>query len=141
MSNTNPASSRDSTPQSSSEKIVLVAEDVKPLRDNLVKVLGASGYRACDAANGMDAIARVLDGDKEGVALVVLDLMMPVLDGLGFLKRLRDRPGYEKLPVIIISGVQDSAVRQQAETMGISAFLVKPFKTADLLEKVKEILE
>jgi DNA-binding response OmpR family regulator len=114
---------------------IAVIEDETPIRRGVVDALRASGYGVAEAADG----ARGLEEAKRpGIALVLLDLLLPCLDGLEVLRRLRQlRP---TLPVIILTarGTEDDRVR--GLKMGADDYVVKPFSARELLARVEAVL-
>jgi two-component system response regulator MprA len=105
---------------------VLVVDDEEDVRDLVARVLEDAGYLVDVAGDGHDALARI---DSARPDLIVMDLMMPHLDGWGLLRRLRahsDRPN-----VVVLSAALDPT-RLHAE--GVTAFHPKPFAIRDLLQ-------
>ena len=106
---------------------VLVVEDVTDLRDFYAILLREEGYEVASASDGRDAL-RWLAWRPD---VILLDLMMPVMDGYQFYARLRELPG-NRPPVIVVSAVAPS----RAELPGIHATLSKPFDFTQLLHRV-----
>jgi CheY-like chemotaxis protein len=113
-------------------KSIMIVEDDYDVRDALVQVLEYEGYRVASAANGQEAIDRLRDGLSPG--LILLDLMMPVMDGRQFRARQMEDPSLAAIPVIIISA--DGRVDQKAAAMGVAAFLKKPIEVDSLLDLI-----
>jgi two-component system response regulator MprA len=105
---------------------VLVVDDDNSVRQLLSRTLAASGYSVDSASNGEEALERIQAGHPD---LVVLDLMMPVLDGWGVLRRLRGAPDPPR--VIVLSAVGDC---RRAIREGAAGCLPKPFRLKQLLE-------
>jgi CheY-like chemotaxis protein len=116
-------------------KRILIVEDDLDVRDALVQVLEFEGYDVTSATNGREAIDRL----RAGVApsLILLDLMMPVMDGPQFRTAQLDEPRFATIPVVILSA--DSGVDQKATAMGAAAYLKKPIEVDNLLEIVARI--
>lgn len=106
---------------------VLIVEDVTDLRDFYAILLREEGYEVACACDGKDAL-RWLSWDPD---VILLDLLMPVMDGYQFYARLRELPGH-KPPVIVLSAVAPS----RAELSGIHATLPKTFDFTQLLHRV-----
>ncbi len=118
--------------QMSSSKDVLVVEDESYLRDLVADVLDAEGHRPRKAANGFQA----LDCVRERIPqLILLDLMMPVMDGWEFMKLLRANPEWVDIPVVIVTAAYD--VRRTQEQTGARAVLTKPFDIDQIAEVVR----
>lgn len=106
---------------------VLIVEDVPELRDFYAILLREEGYEVACACDGADAL-RWLSWRPD---VVLLDLMMPVMDGYEFYARMRDMPG-EHPPVIVVSAVAPS----RAQLPGVHATLPKPFDFTQLLHRL-----
>src|SRR5262245_26845005 len=88
-------------------KAVLVVEDSIDTRDSLAFLLrSVGGYQVSTAANGQEALDRLRAGPRPG--LILLDLLMPTMDGWEFCHRLRQDPALASIPVVVVSGVGDS---------------------------------
>jgi CheY-like chemotaxis protein len=108
---------------------VLIVDDEDAIRDFLRSALEAEGYSVLAAGDGLDALALC---ERYQVHIILLDLMMPRLDGLGFLSRLRQRQGLEGVSVYIMSAVH-SAV-DHAVAQGVAGGFVKPFDLDEVIE-------
>jgi CheY-like chemotaxis protein len=113
-------------------KDVLVVEDEPYLCDLLADVLEVEGHRARKAYNGLEALSQVREQVPQ---LILLDLMMPVMDGWEFMAALRANPKWEGIPIVIITAVYDVA-RTQRET-GARAVITKPFDIDQLADLVR----
>src|SRR4051812_28977958 len=114
---------------------VLVVEDDAELREILVEMLEDHGYRATAAANGLEALQR-LRGDGIRPCLILLDLMMPVMDGSMFWREKQRDPALAGIPVVVVSAYRDSF--EDADLTGVKQFLTKPFDLRRLLSVVGE---
>jgi CheY-like chemotaxis protein len=112
-------------------KKVLVIEDEPYLCDLIADVLEAEGHQPAKAANGLDALSRVAERKPQ---LILLDLMMPVMDGWEFMAALRANPAWRDIPIVIITAVYDIARTQQES--GASAVISKPFDIDQLVDVV-----
>jgi len=115
----------------SEPKKVLVIEDEPYLCDLIADVLEAEGHQPSKAANGLDALSRVAESKPQ---LILLDLMMPVMDGWEFMTALRSNPDWQDIPIVIITAVYDIARTQQES--GASAVITKPFDIDQLVDVV-----
>ena len=113
---------------------VLVVDDEKPLRDFVRRNLEARGYKVLNAANGLEALAIF---KNEQVDLVILDIMMPHLDGLETARRIRDD---SHVPIIILTAMGEEADKVRAFNLGADDYLTKPFGVGELLGRIKAVL-
>jgi two-component system KDP operon response regulator KdpE len=113
---------------------VLVVDDEKPLRDFVRRNLEARGYKVVSAANGLEALAIF---DSTPLELVILDIMMPHLDGLETTRRIR---ATSRVPIIILTAMGDEADKVHAFDLGADDYLTKPFGVEELLGRVKAVL-
>jgi CheY-like chemotaxis protein len=114
---------------------ILVVDDEFGIPDVMAAVLGDEGYRVVTAANGRQGLDRAA---RERPDLVILDLMMPIMDGCAMLEAMRADPDLRDIPVLMISGLSEEAVR--ARCQGYAAFLRKPFYFPDLVRVLDALL-
>ena len=112
---------------------VMVVDDDVEIRESLVEVLEERGYHAISAANGEQALERLADGTRP--KLILLDLMMPVMDGATFRRTQQTRPEIASIPVVLISAYQD--LEENARRLAATGSLRKPISFRDLLDTVK----
>jgi len=110
---------------------VLVVDDDALIRDTLATALADEGYSVRVAADGRAALDTL---DEWRPDLIVLDLMMPVMDGHAFRAAQRDLDDAADIPVIVLSAAHN--VQQRASSMGAAAIFPKPFDLGTLLEAV-----
>ncbi len=120
----------------SASYVVLVIEDDVDCLDALVDVLSYDGYRVGTACNGLDAIQKLEAGPRPDVILV--DLMMPVMNGWQFLKRLRADERFHTIPVIVLSA--DGRLDKWRDELDAAACLAKPLELEPLLAAVSRVL-
>jgi CheY-like chemotaxis protein len=109
---------------------VLVVDDDPSIRRLVCDVLEAYGYSTVEAADGFSALRMV---QSERPDCVVLDVMMPGLDGHAVLTRIRESDGGRDLPVVMLTAAADDAQAWQAWSEGVDYFLAKPFDPDELL--------
>jgi CheY-like chemotaxis protein len=115
--------------------VVLVVEDDTELREILVEVLEDHGYRVVAASNGLEALQRLRDGGMKP-CVILLDLMMPIMDGRTFRTEQRRDPAITDIPVVMLSAQLDAL--EAAREMGVKQFLEKPVALKQLLRVVRE---
>jgi len=113
---------------------ILVAEDDKDIRNLLVDILDDVGYEAPEAKNGADAVEQIQSSQPD---LLLLDLMMPVMDGFEVLNRLRDNPETRDMPVVILSAVPSRKGELRAWRLGVRHYIPKPFASERVHLSVK----
>ena len=116
------------------EKHILVIEDDADVRAGLADALRAAGLRVELAVDGLDGLERLRSGECPSV--IVLDLRMPRLGGVEFLREMRSDPRFEHIPVITMTAGAD-----QGEHHDVLAHLCKPFDVEDLLGIVLSLTE
>jgi CheY-like chemotaxis protein len=115
-------------------KTILVVDDEFDIVDVLSDLLTAEGYRVVTASNGREGLTRAAEAHPD---LILLDRMMPVVDGAEMLRLLRQEPELDRIPVIMMSAAEG---RRLAQELGCSAFLKKPFDLNTLLETVARLV-
>jgi CheY-like chemotaxis protein len=116
-------------------KVVLVVEDDEATREAFALLLGCEGYRVHTAANGLHALEHLRAGERPG--LILLDLMMPVMDGFQLCARLKQDRALEGIPVVVCSAVGEA--RMRAGTLGAADYLDKPVDPEALLDVVRRV--
>src|ERR1700757_3275123 len=116
---------------------ILVVDDEEPIREIISSMLNAAGYKTRQASSGMEALA-VLNSGAE-FELILSDLMMAEMDGIGLLERVKE--SYPDLPVIMVTAVHDISVALAAIRNGAYDSLLKPFEREQMLAMVKRALE
>ncbi len=110
---------------------VLIVEDDADLREMMAQLLALEGYVATTVANGLEALEYLERGDKPDV--ILLDLMMPVMDGWEFRRQQQAVPTLANVPVIILSAID----QRRAAEVDAAAFIKKPLDFDRLLELVR----
>ncbi len=115
----------------------MVVDDMESSRKVVSKLLSSEGHSPICAKNGLDALA-VLQHVKPDV--ILLDIMMPVMDGLTFLEIIRQSPQWEALPVILMTAMTDSQSMAKAKRLGAKEYLVKAsFTGTQMLDQVERL--
>jgi PAS domain S-box-containing protein len=126
------AAAEEEAPRRRRAGAVLVADDEEMVRTPLATALRAAGHEVVEAANGLETVEKVLAA-PERFALVVLDLVMPVMDGREALRRLR--AGAPGVPVVICTGYDPAG----DDVLAAAGLLIKPFSLDEFLAKVSEL--
>jgi CheY-like chemotaxis protein len=115
---------------------VLVVEDSPVAREVVMKILQREGYDVVGACNGVEALD-LLRSDSATPDLMLLDVMMPEMDGITLLQELRDEPQYKELPVILLTALSDENRMKKAKELGVCEYLVKTrFSYDELVDQV-----
>jgi two-component system chemotaxis response regulator CheY len=117
-------------------KRILIVDDAATVRLYHRNILEPAGYEVEESTNGVEALEKALERDHD---LFLVDINMPVLDGLGFLRRLR-REDVPQAPAIMVSTEAQSGDLSQALAAGANDYLVKPVKPPQLLAHAKILL-
>jgi len=113
---------------------VLVVDDEKPLRDFVRRNLEVRGYKVLTASNGLEALAIF---KNENIELVIMDIMMPHMDGLEATRRIRQD---SHVPIIILTAMGEEIDKVRAFDLGADDYLTKPFGVGELLGRIKAVL-
>ncbi len=118
-------------------KKILIADDEPNIVTALEFLLQRSGYEVLIARNGDEAL-KALESARPD--LVLLDIMMPVKSGYEICKRIRERPEWAHIKVVMLSAKGRDAEVNKGMAMGADLYVTKPFSTRELMEKVKGLL-
>jgi excisionase family DNA binding protein len=122
--------------QARSGPLVLLVDDDEKVRE-LVRInLEFEGYTVREAGDADEGLAAI---DEAKPDLVLLDVMMPHVDGWEMLRRMQERYGVGAIPVVMFSGKVDDRAEQEATSRGAQAFVGKPFDLQQLVERTKQI--
>jgi CheY-like chemotaxis protein len=116
-------------------RTVLVVDDEFGISEVLTEILGDAGYHVLTAIHGRQALERIAETRPD---IILLDFMMPVLNGPGTLAALAADPALRDIPVILMSSLPEASVAEQAS--GYTSFLRKPFRIATVLEAIARAL-
>jgi two-component system response regulator MprA len=117
---------------------ILVVDDEPAVRESLRRALSLEGYRVDLAANGREALGRLYDPAAGRPEVVVLDVLMPVLDGLEACRRLRSSG--DRIPILMLTARDAVADRVAGLDAGADDYLVKPFALRELLARLRALL-
>jgi putative two-component system response regulator len=117
-------------------KRILVVDDEPDIRELAVAMLTSWGYVVEEAADGFEALAKL----KLGCDLVVSDLSMPRMDGFEIIRRLREDPEYQDLPIVVITALTSKEQRLRAIEIGANDFITKPIDPTELKIRVASLL-
>ena len=118
-------------------KRILAVDDSTSVRQMQRFVLAGAGYDVVEAVDGKDGLAQL---EKGPVNLILTDLNMPNLDGVGFIKMVRAGGAHRHTPIIVVSTESQQEKKQQARAAGATGWIVKPFSPEQLLSVVKKVM-
>ncbi|MDL1979934.1 MAG: response regulator [Deltaproteobacteria bacterium] len=116
---------------------ILIVDDDAAVRDILFQILTTSNYLVTMAVDGFDAGIKVSEFKPE---LILMDLVMPGMDGVEACRRIKDNPDTSGIKVLMITGFDTPENREKAKQAGADGYLLKPIDMDVLLEKVKDLL-
>jgi CheY-like chemotaxis protein len=116
--------------------LILVVDDEFSVAEVLQSVLTDSGHEVITAVNGKQALERLAERRPD---LVLLDFMMPIMDGPALLRAMKQDPAYRDIPAVVMSSLPKRVVAQAAGGL-FNALLRKPFKLAAVMETVETVL-
>ena len=117
---------------------VLTVDDSKTIRMIVKKAFKDFDCEMFEAENGVEGLAAAA---KEKPGLIVLDITMPVMNGIEMLGKLKEEPGLKDIPIIMLTAESGKDNVMQIVKMGVKDYMVKPFKGHDLIERVQKIMQ
>jgi len=117
---------------------ILSVDDNRTIRLIVAHAFRSYDCEVCEAANGRDGLAAAA---REKPDLICLDLIMPVMDGIGMLTKLRENPELKATPVIMLTAESDDESVELIGQLGVADYLVKPFSEEALVEKAGRVVK
>ena len=118
-------------------KTVMIIDDSPSIREVVGIALRGAGYKMLEACDGQDALDK-LDGIK--VHLIICDVNMPIMDGITFVKEVKKLPDHKFTPIIMLTTESREARKQEGQMAGAKAWVVKPFRPAQMLNAVSKLI-
>ena len=116
---------------------ILVADDDAGLRQLMRLILSREGFEVFEAANGEQALALAVSVDP---TLILLDVMMPDLDGYDVCRRLKSDRRTDHVPVVFVSAAEDVSRRNEQQKLGAAACIQKPIGPRDLVARIRSVM-
>ena len=116
---------------------VLLAEDHRDMREVLSRQLQVLGYEVAVAQNGMEAVAMAR---SEHPDIILMDILMPKMDGLEAVSQIRENPEIRQIPVLAVTGWVSSASRKEYLASGFDDYIAKPFTHKELQSAMAKLL-
>lgn len=117
-------------------KTIMIVDDSASMRRVVGIALKGAGYDVLEGSDGKDALSK-LTGQK--VHLIISDVNMPVMDGITFLKTVKQNPTYKFTPVIMLTTESEEAKKREGQAAGARAWVVKPFQPEQLVNAVQRL--
>jgi two-component system chemotaxis response regulator CheY len=119
------------------KKMIMTVDDSNTVRQMLSFTLQDAGYEVIEAVDGADALTKLAG---QSVHMLITDLNMPKLDGIGLIREVRKNPDNRFIPIIMLTTESQDAKKQEGKAAGASGWIVKPFKPQQLLAVVRMVL-
>ena len=117
---------------------VLVVDDYPDAREMYSEYLEFSGFDVIQAVNGMEALQRAVDAAPD---IILMDLSLPVMDGLEATRRLKEDARTSSIPVVALTGHALAGISEGAMKAGCDAFVTKPCLPEDLVKEIRKVLD
>jgi len=119
-------------------KHILIVDDSKTVRNLVAFIMKKEGFRVTVAEDGLDGLEKLYSADA--VDLIVSDVNMPRMDGLTFIKTVREQEAYRDIPIVVLSTEGQDKDIQTGLTVGANLYMVKPAQPEKLVRNVKMLL-
>lgn len=116
---------------------ILSVDDSRTIRMIVARALKGFDCTLCEAANGEEGLAVA---SRECPDVIILDITMPVMDGITMLGKLREDPGLSQIPVMMLTAESSRDNIEKIASLGVRDYIVKPFKDEQLIEKLTAII-
>ncbi len=118
-------------------KTALVVDDSSVMREMVSQTLRSAGFELRVGANGQEGLDRLTGTPPD---IIVTDVYMPVMDGITFVRAVRARPEYGRIPILILTTETRAEIKQQGKEAGATGWIVKPFNPDMLLQVVQKLV-
>ncbi len=119
------------------KKRVLIVEDEESLLKLETILLTVKGYEVSGASTGKDALEKLAG---ETFDLILLDIMLPDIDGFEICRRIKEHPRHAQIPVVMLTAKKSTEDQERGATSGADAYLTKPFKSAMIIEVIEKLI-
>ena len=118
-------------------KKILIVDDEPSIIVPVQFLMEQNGYDVMVAFSGEEAMEIIAE---KKVDLILLDIMLPIIDGFEVCQRIRENPQWNKIIIILLTALGSDANVEKGLSLGADAYITKPFSNVDIVEKVKELL-
>jgi two-component system chemotaxis response regulator CheY len=119
------------------KKTILVVDDSDSIRSLVSFTLETAGYTVLTGIDGQDALQYLEDNE---ISMIITDLHMPNLDGIGFIRQVRTRTNYQFTPILLLTTESQAEKKEEAKQAGATGWIVKPFQQDKLLATVQKLI-
>jgi len=117
-------------------KVILTVDDSASVRQMVNFTLSDAGYTVIEAVDGEDALVKLMNP----VSMVITDLNMPNLDGIGLIRKVRANPACKGIPIVMLTTESQESRKQEGKAAGATGWIVKPFTKQQMLAVVKRMI-
>lgn len=118
-------------------KTILIADDSESIRELVSFTLESAGYKVLKTIDGQDALS-MFNGQE--IHLLITDLNMPQIDGIGLIKEVRKIHTYSTVPILLLTTESQTAKKEEAKAAGATGWIVKPFVQEKLISVVQKVI-
>lgn len=118
-------------------KTIMIVDDSASLRQVVAIALKGAGYDTIEACDGKDALSK-MTGQK--IHLIISDVNMPNMDGITFVKNVKQLPNYKFTPIIMLTTESQDDKKREGQAAGAKAWVVKPFQPQQMLDAVSKLI-
>lgn len=119
-------------------KTILVVDDSESIREIVGFTLENEGFNVLFGENGQDALKHL--NNVPAIDLIVTDLHMPVMNGIEFIKLVRNNREYKSVPILFLTTESQTAKKMEAKKAGATGWIIKPFVPAKLIEAINKVM-
>ncbi len=116
---------------------ILIVDDSASMRQMVSFTLSSEGYTVVDAPDGKIGLQKA---QETAVDLVITDVNMPNMDGISFIKEMREIPNYKYTPLLLLTTESDAGKKSEGKAAGATGWMLKPFRPDQLIATVKKVL-
>ena len=116
---------------------IMTVDDSASMRQMVSFTLKGAGYDVVEAIDGRDALEKM---ENHSIHMLITDINMPNLDGIGLVRKVRSHAVYRFIPIILLTTESQDSRKQEGKTAGATGWIVKPFKPDQLLHVVKKVI-
>jgi two-component system chemotaxis response regulator CheY len=118
------------------KKLILTVDDSATIRELLLSELTCLGYRVTQAEDGINGLEML---SREPPDLIITDITMPRMDGIGFIQNVRGDERYKATPILVLTTESDPDIKDRAKRAGATGWIVKPFDPRKLAEAIRKV--